>query len=29
LIFFIRTPNFRAVEKRVEVPKHENVIEIA
>jgi EmrB/QacA subfamily drug resistance transporter len=29
LIFFIRTPNFRAAETRVEVPKHENVIEIA
>jgi EmrB/QacA subfamily drug resistance transporter len=29
LILFIRTPNFRATEKRVEVPKHESAIEIA
>jgi EmrB/QacA subfamily drug resistance transporter len=29
LILFIHTPNFRAVTTRVEVPKHENIAEIA
>jgi hypothetical protein len=29
LVLFIRTPNFRAAEKRVEAPKHESAIEIA
>jgi hypothetical protein len=29
LVLLIRTPNFRAAENRVEISKHENVIEIA
>jgi EmrB/QacA subfamily drug resistance transporter len=28
LILFIRTPNFRSAEKRVEVPKHESAVEV-
>ena len=28
LIVFIRTPNYRAAEKRVEIPKHESAVEI-
>lgn len=28
LLLFIRTPNFRATEQRVEVPKHESAVEV-
>jgi EmrB/QacA subfamily drug resistance transporter len=29
LLFFIHTPNFRATERRIEMPKHESAVEIA
>jgi EmrB/QacA subfamily drug resistance transporter len=29
VVLYIRTPDFRAMEKRVEVPKHESAVEIA